>query len=107
MESAAKTDSNAPIIVDVDLGNRSYQIYIGSGLLDQPHLLQQHVHGKRVLVVTNSTVAPLYLDKVVRREEQRESVEIEGRFDGDSGCVFKSLPPRLAIPQFLEEMRVL
>ncbi|XP_030974226.1 3-dehydroquinate synthase, chloroplastic [Quercus lobata] len=65
MESAAKTDSNAPTIVDVDLGNRSYPIYIGSGLLDQPHLLQKHVHGKRVLVVTNSTVAPLYLDKVV------------------------------------------
>uniref|UniRef100_A0A6N2NAC1 3-dehydroquinate synthase, chloroplastic n=1 Tax=Salix viminalis TaxID=40686 RepID=A0A6N2NAC1_SALVM len=51
--------------VKVDLGNRSYPIYIGSGLLDQPELLQKHVHGKRVLVVTNSTVAPLYLDKVV------------------------------------------
>ena len=41
MESAAKTDFNAPTIVDVDLGNRSYPIYIGSGLLDQPHLLQK------------------------------------------------------------------
>ncbi|KAI3913957.1 hypothetical protein MKW98_010769 [Papaver atlanticum] len=55
----------APTIVDVDLGNRSYPIYIGSGLLEQPDLLQRHVHGKRVLVVTNTTVAPLYLDKVV------------------------------------------
>ncbi|KAI3990958.1 hypothetical protein MKX01_026142 [Papaver californicum] len=52
-------------IVDVDLGNRSYPIYIGSGLLKQPDLLQRHVHGKRVLVVTNTTVAPLYLDKVI------------------------------------------
>lgn len=28
-------------------------------------LLHRHVHGKRVLVVTNDTVAPLYLGKVV------------------------------------------
>ncbi|PRQ47375.1 putative 3-dehydroquinate synthase [Rosa chinensis] len=59
------TGPAAPVVVDVDLGNRSYPIYIGSGLLDQPELLQRHVHGKRVLVVTNTTVAPLYLDKVV------------------------------------------
>ncbi|XP_074306368.1 3-dehydroquinate synthase, chloroplastic-like [Silene latifolia] len=57
--------SEVPTIVDVDLGSRSYPIYIGSGLLDQPHLFQRHVHGKKALVVTNTTVAPLYLDKVV------------------------------------------
>ncbi|CAN0918797.1 3-dehydroquinate synthase, chloroplastic [Linum grandiflorum] len=56
---------NVPTVVDVDLGNRSYPIYIGSGLLNQPELLQRHVHGKRVLVVTNDTVAPLYLDRVI------------------------------------------
>ncbi|XP_041020887.1 3-dehydroquinate synthase, chloroplastic-like [Juglans microcarpa x Juglans regia] len=64
-QSVAKKDPIAPTTVDVDLGDRSYPIYIGSGLLDQPHLLQRHVHGKRVLVVTNDTVAPLYLNKVV------------------------------------------
>ncbi|KAL9356893.1 hypothetical protein Peur_050146 [Populus x canadensis] len=64
MEASSK-EKALPTIVEVDLGNRSYPIYIGSGLLDQPELLQRHVHGKRVLVVTNSTVAPLYLDKVV------------------------------------------
>ncbi|KAJ6774664.1 3-DEHYDROQUINATE SYNTHASE CHLOROPLASTIC [Salix purpurea] len=64
MEASSK-EKALPQIVEVDLGNRSYPIYIGSGLLDQPELLQRHVHGKRVLVVTNSTVAPLYLDKVV------------------------------------------
>ncbi|KAI3420671.1 DHQ_synthase domain-containing protein [Psidium guajava] len=64
-KSASEASSKAPTIVDVDLGNRSYPIYIGSGLLDQPELLQRHVHGKRVLVVTNDTVAPIYLDKVV------------------------------------------
>lgn len=30
-----------PTIVEVDLGNWSYPIYIGSGLLDQPDLLHR------------------------------------------------------------------
>lgn len=65
-QPSSETTSAAPTIVEVDLGNRSYPIYIGPGLLDQPDLLQRHVHGKKVLVVTNSTIAPLYLDKTIR-----------------------------------------
>ncbi len=49
--------------VEVPLGDRSYPIYIGQGLLDQGELLQRHVPGKRVLIVTNETVAPLYLER--------------------------------------------
>lgn len=64
-QSSSKASSQAPTVVEVDLGNRSYPIYIGSALLDQPDLLQRHIHGKRVLVVTNTTVAPLYLDKTI------------------------------------------
>ncbi|KAK8606719.1 hypothetical protein V6N13_052481 [Hibiscus sabdariffa] len=64
-QSVGERTSAAPTIVEVDLGNRSYPIYIGSGLLDQHQLLQKHVHGKKVIVVTNTTIAPLYLDKVV------------------------------------------
>ena len=51
--------------VDVSLGDRSYPIYIGQGLLDRSDLLQQHIPGKKVLVVTNETVAPLYLERQV------------------------------------------
>ncbi|ERN18240.1 3-dehydroquinate synthase, chloroplastic isoform X1 [Amborella trichopoda] len=65
VETTKPSSANAPTIVDVDLGNRSYPIYIGPGLLDQPDLLQRHVKGKRVLIVTNTTVAPLYLEKVI------------------------------------------
>ncbi|XP_022740253.1 3-dehydroquinate synthase, chloroplastic-like [Durio zibethinus] len=64
-QSVGEKSSKSPTIVEVDLGNRSYPIYIGSGLLDQHELLQKHVNGKKVLVVTNTTIAPLYLDKVV------------------------------------------
>jgi 3-dehydroquinate synthase len=49
--------------VEVDLGDRSYPIYIGTGLLERGELLRQHIPGKRVLIVTNETIAPLYLDK--------------------------------------------
>src|SRR5690606_21944529 len=48
----------------VALGERSYPIYIGSGLIDDAELIGAHIHGKEALVVTNETVAPLYLDRV-------------------------------------------
>ncbi|XP_050227114.1 3-dehydroquinate synthase, chloroplastic [Mercurialis annua] len=80
------TSKPAPTIVEVHLGDRSYPIYIGSGLLNQPELLQRHVHGKKVLVVTNTTVAPLYLDKVVdalTRDNPNVSVESVVLPDGE------------------------
>ena len=48
----------------VDLGDRSYPIYIGQNLLDQTDILKKHIPGKNVLIVSNETVAPLYLKKV-------------------------------------------
>ena len=49
----------------VELGERHYPIYIGSGLLGQSDLFTRHIAGKQVLVVTNDTVAPLYLEKTL------------------------------------------
>ncbi len=48
----------------VDLGERSYPIYIGEGLLDQPELLAPHIAGRQVAIVSNETVAPLYLERL-------------------------------------------
>jgi 3-dehydroquinate synthase len=48
----------------VALGERSYPIYIGSGLLANPDLYRPHVRGRQVMIVTNETVAPLYLEAV-------------------------------------------
>lgn len=45
----------------VDLGDRSYPIYIGADLISKTELYQPHIHGRQVLIVTNDTVAPLYL----------------------------------------------
>ena len=49
----------------VDLGDRSYPILIGSGLLKDPRYFEQCIRGKQVLVVTNETIAPLYLETVL------------------------------------------
>jgi len=48
----------------VDLGERSYPIVIGAGLLDNGYDLTSHLVGEHCLVVSNETVAPLYLDKL-------------------------------------------
>lgn len=48
----------------VDLGERSYPIYIGEGLLDQPELLAPHIASRQVAIVSNETVAPLYLERL-------------------------------------------
>jgi 3-dehydroquinate synthase len=48
----------------VGLGERSYPIHIGSGLLDRSDLLQANLPRKRAAIVTNTTVAPLYLEKL-------------------------------------------
>jgi 3-dehydroquinate synthase len=50
----------------VELGDRSYPIYIGAGLLNQPELLSQHIKARQVVIVSNATIAPLYLDKVLK-----------------------------------------
>jgi len=47
--------------LNVDLGTRSYPIYIESGLLNENSLLSQYIHGKRVCIVSNNIVEPLYL----------------------------------------------
>ena len=49
----------------VDLNERSYPIHIGEGLLQQPRLILSHLAQKRVAIVTNTTVAPLYLDALM------------------------------------------
>lgn len=47
--------------LNVELGSRSYPIYIESGLLSDNSLLIQHIHGKRICIVSNNIVEPLYL----------------------------------------------
>ena len=50
--------------LQLDLGERSYPIHIGQGLLKDSRLLPPHIHGISSLVVSNETVAPLYLKQL-------------------------------------------
>ncbi|TFW70193.1 3-dehydroquinate synthase [Methylotenera oryzisoli] len=46
----------------VELANRSYPIYIGRSLISNADLILPHLKRKHVAIVTNTTVAPLYLE---------------------------------------------
>jgi 3-dehydroquinate synthase len=52
------------ISLSVDLGERSYPITIGPKLLSDAALLARHIQGRQVAIVTNTTIAPLYLEQV-------------------------------------------
>lgn len=49
----------------VDLGERSYPIYIGAGLYCDTERYRNHIDGSQVMVVTNDTIAPIYLQETL------------------------------------------
>ncbi|MFN5746607.1 MAG: 3-dehydroquinate synthase [Methylococcaceae bacterium] len=51
--------------LSVTLGERSYPIFIGQNLLGNAELLSPYITTRQVMIVTNTTVAPLYLNRVV------------------------------------------
>jgi 3-dehydroquinate synthase len=53
----------------VGLGERSYSIHIGAGLLGKMELLLPYLSHKRVAIVSNTTVAPLYLEPLCKKLE--------------------------------------
>jgi 3-dehydroquinate synthase len=59
----------------VELGSRSYPILIGDSLLAQADLLRQHIPARDVLIVSNTTVAPLYLDALSAGLRPRRIIE--------------------------------
>ena len=60
----------------VDLAERSYPIHIGSDLLTQAQLFTPHIVGRQVAIVTNTTVAPLYLQQLRETLHNYEITEI-------------------------------
>ena len=73
--------------INVDLGDPSYPIIIGRGLMDGNFALADYVPGSDCLVVSNETVAPLYLDRLKQNLAGREVASIS-LADGES---FKTL----------------
>lgn len=54
----------AQCTLEVALGDRSYPIHIGPGLLGEPRCIAPYLAGKQVMIVTNTVVAPLYLERL-------------------------------------------
>jgi len=71
--------------VTVDLGSRSYPIYIGKGLLNDTALVEPFLRNGRILIVTNEAIAPLYLERVRQLVGQSEVIVLP---DGEQ---YKSL----------------
>ena len=61
--------------LNVNLGERSYPILIGEGLLSQSRLILPHLAQKQAAIVTNTTVAPIYLDSL-RQGLERDGVKV-------------------------------
>ncbi|MCP4432215.1 MAG: 3-dehydroquinate synthase [Gammaproteobacteria bacterium] len=83
----------------VELGDRSYPIYIGEDLLGQTDLISNHIHGSSAVIVSNTTVAPLYLDKITNALDQaniRHDLVIL-----DDGEKFKTIDSVLTIVETL------
>jgi 3-dehydroquinate synthase len=89
-------------VVRVDLDERSYPIYIGRGLLDQPGLLRDHVGGRQVAVISNEVVAPLYLERL--RASLGPALQVD-EFRLPDGERHKTLQSYAAILDFLLERR--
>jgi 3-dehydroquinate synthase len=62
--------------IDVHLGSRSYPIYIGAGVMESGAELAAAIPARDVLLVTNTTVGPLYADKLVAALAPRRCIEV-------------------------------
>jgi len=66
----------------VELGDRSYPIFIGQGLLDRG-VMAPYITGKQVLIVTNETIAPLYLSRLTATLDKQFNVDVVVLPDGE------------------------
>ncbi len=83
----------------VDLGERSYPIYIGTSLLGDPTLLAGHIAGRQVAVITNDVVREIALAKLLEGLQGCDvSVSVMSLPDGEAE---KNLASYRAIMDFL------
>jgi 3-dehydroquinate synthase len=84
----------------VELGDRAYPIHIGPGLIGDADLYRPHVAASQVMIVSNETVAPLYLAQVRSALSERRVAEVilpDGEVYKDLAtlnCIFDALLER-------------
>ncbi len=64
--------------ISVALGDRSYPIEVGAGLIDNPASYRPYLAGQKAALVTSTVIAPLYLERVTRalRAAGAEVIEV-------------------------------
>ena len=92
------------ITVNVQLAERAYPIYIGQGLLEDATLLARHIASRQVMIVTNTTVAPLYLDRIALALQALPGLLLETMIlpDGES---FKTMESAMVVFTRLLELK--
>lgn len=85
--------------VEVSLGERSYPIYIKSGAISDSSFFVPHIKGTKVVVITNTTLEPLFSDKILSALNDFD-VKIFSIEDGES---FKTLASYEKIMSYLLE----
>ncbi|TKA88753.1 3-dehydroquinate synthase [Guyparkeria sp. SB14A] len=89
-----------PTTVNVDLGERSYPIFIGAGLIDGDELVP-FIPSSRAVIVSNATVAPLYAERLTQAlEAAGKRVDLIALPDGEQ---YKNLETLERIYDFLME----
>jgi 3-dehydroquinate synthase len=89
-------------VVNVSLGERSYPIYIGAGLLDRGDLFTRHLRGRQVAIVSNDVVGPLYAGRLQRALGAEFQSDLFQMADGEQ---HKNLASYAALMDFLLERR--
>lgn len=84
--------------VRVELGERSYPIHIGAGVLQRADLLRPHLRGRQVAIVSNEVVAPLYLDALRGALGEGLQIDVFMMADGER---HKNLETYAALMDFL------
>ncbi|MGQ7246671.1 3-dehydroquinate synthase [Halomonas sp. V046] len=84
MSQDASSVPAAMLTLGVALGDRSYPIHIGPGLVDDGSKLASHLAGRQVMVVTNDTVAEHYLARLTASLPQGLIVETLVLPDGEA-----------------------
>ena len=67
----------ATVTLSVELGERSYPIYIGQQIINDTDLYKRHIKGRKVLVVTDDNVAKSYLDNLLNTLAEYECHAVE------------------------------
>ena len=75
--------------IDIPLGERSYPVLVGTGLINQPEQWDRWVPDTPIVVFSNDRVAPLYLDRLLHALGEREVYTLVIR-DGEAEKSFEN-----------------